>query len=203
MANARPYEFIQYEAVPNMADIPAGALPARKPGWWISSGVPDLSEDSRTWTREQWDEHKRLANLDLVLQKQLMLANFEVRCDAERLTDIPSIYQTVFHRTGKFASTVEKLATSSVVANGSDGAWGQVACFLVAWTTGVLRHEAVRFHNFLQSQRESIYWILDNALLRILLSQWENDSSPSPTTTTTPGTSLPAPSLLLFQEPKP
>ncbi|CAO2655367.1 Nn.00g104310.m01.CDS01 [Neocucurbitaria sp. VM-36] len=161
-----------------MSTIPSGAFRTPTPLFWLSSGIPGLSEDCRTWTDDQWVEHRRLASLDAVLQKQFTFANLEVYCDAERLAEIPSIYQMLFYRTKKFADTVRALATTT--AAHAPYAWGGAACILIDWTLNVLRHKAVRFHNFLQSQRESIYWILDDALLHILLNQWENDSADIP-----------------------
>ena len=51
---------------------------------------------------------------------------------------------------------------------------------LVDWTVNVLRHEKIGFERFLQGQRESIYWILDDALLHILVDQWEDEFAKMP-----------------------
>lgn len=94
--------------------------------------------------------------------------NTTILADLQGLSSIPRIYTTLFHRTREFAATVRHFA--SVVAAGS---WAAAACLLVDWGVHVLRHPRVGLERFLNSQRESLYWILDDALLRICLDMWD------------------------------
>jgi hypothetical protein len=53
--------------------------------------------------------------------------------------------------------------------------WAEAARLIVDYTVTILRSERLGFDRFLQSQRESIYWILDDVLCRICLDQWDVD----------------------------
>jgi hypothetical protein len=52
--------------------------------------------------------------------------------------------------------------------------WAEAARLIVDYSVVVLRSARLGFERFLHSQRDSIYWILDDALLRICLDRWEN-----------------------------
>jgi hypothetical protein len=90
------------------------------------------------------------------------------------LSSIPHIYQTLFYCTREFATAVGELV------NVSPSMWACAASLLVEWSADVLRHQDVGLERFLHSQRESLYWILDDALLRICADQWDPPQS-SPT----------------------
>ncbi|KAJ5020398.1 hypothetical protein J3E73DRAFT_362400, partial [Bipolaris maydis] len=104
----------------------------------------------------------------LALTRDIASMNTTILADLQGLSSIPRIYTTLFHRTREFAATVRHFA--SVVAAGS---WAAAACLLVDWGVHVLRHPRVGLERFLNSQRESLYWILDDALLRICLDMWD------------------------------
>lgn len=93
--------------------------------------------------------------------------NSTILADLQGLSSIPRVYAALFHRTRTFASTVRQLVAVS------PGMWTQAACLLVDWGVHILRHPEIRLERFLNSQRESLYWILDDALLRICLDQWD------------------------------
>ncbi|XP_014555920.1 hypothetical protein COCVIDRAFT_16573 [Bipolaris victoriae FI3] len=104
----------------------------------------------------------------LALTRDIASMNTVILADLQGLSSIPRIYTTLFHRTREFAATVRRFA--SVVASGS---WAAAACLLVDWGVHVLRHPGVALERFLNSQRESLYWILDDALLRICVDMWD------------------------------
>ncbi|EUC49973.1 hypothetical protein COCMIDRAFT_22526 [Bipolaris oryzae ATCC 44560] len=107
----------------------------------------------------------------LALTRDIASMNTTILADLHGLSSIPRIYTTLFHRTREFAATVRHFA--SVVASGS---WAAAACLLVDWGVHVLRHPGVGLERFLNSQRESLYWILDDALLRICVDMWDPPS---------------------------
>jgi hypothetical protein len=102
-----------------------------------------------------------------MLDRSLRSMNISTLADIQGLSAIPQIYQMLFYRTRKFAATVRELVD---VAPAS---WAETACLLVDWGVNVLRHEEVGLERFLHSQRESLYWILDDALLSICMDQWD------------------------------
>ena len=99
-------------------------------------------------------------------------ANFEMWCSMEGLLEVPHIYIELFHRTKTFTTTVQDLVAATI--KHAPSRWAEAARLLVDYTVNVLRSEKLGFERFLHSQRESIYWILDDALLRICLDQWED-----------------------------
>lgn len=137
--------------------------------------------DERTWNRQSYWHKYGSVEKDVSLANQMV--KFEMMCDAEHLSEVPHIYHELFHRTRKFATTVKELVDATLVH--APHKWSQAACLLVNWSVNILRHEKVGFEKFLQSQRESIYWILDDALLRICLDRWEDHKSKSPWDKTT------------------
>jgi hypothetical protein len=101
------------------------------------------------------------------LGRDIASMNSTILADLQGLSSIPRVYAALFHRTRNFAATVRQLV--SVLP----GVWAQAACLLIDWGVRVLRHPEIRLERFLNSQRESLYWILDDALLRICLDQWD------------------------------
>jgi hypothetical protein len=112
------------------------------------------------------------------VRRDIALMNSGIVADLQGLLSIPRIYHTLFHRTRKFAATVRDLAAAAPTV------WAVAACLLVDWSVNVLRHRDVGLERFLHSQRRSLYWLLDDALLRICVDQWDpSNSSPMPSTT--------------------
>lgn len=146
--------------------------PARR--YVSQQALPETIEygpyDDYVWASETW--HRTYARTDIDLSWANQMASFEFMCVAEHLAEVPRIYYALFDRTKEFTTTVRELV--DVTLAHAPGRWAQAACMLISWSMNVLRHEKVGFEKFLHSQRQSIYWILDDALLRICLDQWEN-----------------------------
>ncbi|KAI4950613.1 hypothetical protein J4E91_004498 [Alternaria rosae] len=116
------------------------------------------------------DESTYIPSVD---DRDIRIMNTTILADLHGISAIPQLYQMLFHRTREFAATVHKLVD---VAPAS---WAEAACLLVNWGVNVLRHKEVGLERFLHSQRESLYWILDDALLMICVDQWDPPSSDS------------------------
>ncbi|USP81972.1 hypothetical protein yc1106_09246 [Curvularia clavata] len=106
------------------------------------------------------------------LTRDIASMNSAILADIQGLSSIPRVYAALFHRTRKFAATVRQLVRIA------PSMWAQAGCLLVDWGVHVLRHPEIGLERFLNSQRESLYWILDDALLRICLDQWDPPQSP-------------------------
>lgn len=104
--------------------------------------------------------------------------NLEFLCDDEGLSDVPHIYRRLFQRTKVFTATVQDLVNITIKCN--PAGWGEAARSIVDYSVFILRSERLGFERFLHSQRGSIYWMLDDALLRICLDRWENRQAGSP-----------------------
>ncbi len=91
---------------------------------------------------------------------------------------VPKLYYALFYRTRKFATELKDELESGI--DDTRTAWAERACALVDFSVNEVREKDVCFDQFLNSQRCSIYWILDDALLRILLWQWEDASQKLP-----------------------
>jgi hypothetical protein len=85
------------------------------------------------------------------------------------------MYRMLFHRTRAFVATVEELVVATIKQ--APLRWAEAACLIVDYSVNVLKSERLGFERLLNSQRRSIYWILDEALLRICLDQWEDRRS--------------------------
>ncbi|KNG52526.1 hypothetical protein TW65_00339 [Stemphylium lycopersici] len=119
------------------------------------------------------------------LSRQIASMNTGILADLHGLSSIPRIYTALFHRTRTFAATVRQLVKIS------PSMWAEAACLLVDWSVHVLRHREVGLERFLHSQRDSLYWILDDALLRICLDQWDPPQSQAPTPSQCTASQLP------------
>ncbi|KAF1847106.1 uncharacterized protein K460DRAFT_53542 [Cucurbitaria berberidis CBS 394.84] len=128
--------------------------------------------------QERWREQPLPTVLERELQVEILMANFEVISSTERFPEISIMYQALFHRTKTFTTTVRALANATAAQ--APQHWAGAGCLLVDWTVNVFRHEKIGIERFLHSQRVSLYWMLDETLLHILLDQWENDSSRIP-----------------------
>jgi hypothetical protein len=113
------------------------------------------------------------------LDREIRCMNTAIIVDLQGLSVIPQIYQTLFYRTREFAATVRKLVDAAPAS------WAEAACLLVEWSVNVLRHKEVGLERFLHSQRESLYWILDDALLTICVDQWDPQSTTQPSSHST------------------
>ncbi|KAI4652146.1 hypothetical protein J4E93_002343 [Alternaria ventricosa] len=131
----------------------------------------------RPWDRESYNS---TYNMD----RNLRFMNTSILADLHGLSVVPQIYQMLFHRTREFAASVHKLVDVAPAL------WAEAACLLVDWGVNVLRHKEIRLDRFLHSQRESLYWILDDALLTICVDQWDPPSS-HPTQPRTSSSSTP------------
>jgi hypothetical protein len=107
------------------------------------------------------------------LLSELFEANFEVWCSVEGFLGVPHIYRELFQRTKVFTATVQDMVIATM--HHTPSKWAEAARLIVDYSVIVLRSENSGFEKFLHSQRESIYWILDDALLRLCLDQWEVD----------------------------
>lgn len=144
----------------------------------LPSGTIGVPDDNPPW----WEQQKvriKFGYGDHTLQAEILTANHEVLCSIENLRQVPAVYQALFHRTRRFAATVRDLVAASTAAQ-APYHWAIAACLLIDWSVDVVRHKKIEFETFLHSQRESIYWILDDALLRILIDQWEDSTSSIP-----------------------
>ncbi|KAH7377762.1 hypothetical protein BKA66DRAFT_421792 [Pyrenochaeta sp. MPI-SDFR-AT-0127] len=139
----------------------------------------EVANEGRSHKEWWWRERTYFSYRDHVLQTEISIANHEVICEIENLLQVPAVYHALFYRTKMFATTVQDLVTATKAAQ-TPYPWAMAACLLIDWSVDVLRHKKVEFETFLHSQRESLYWILDDALLRILSDQWEDTTSNTP-----------------------
>jgi hypothetical protein len=105
------------------------------------------------------------------LDQELTEANYEVMCSLEGFLAVPHIYRELFQQTKLFTATIQDMVNATMHHKPSK--WAETARLIVDYSVIVLRSEHIGFDKFLHSQRESIYWILDDALLRLCLDQWE------------------------------
>lgn len=130
--------------------------------------------DGDAWANESWRCGSRQA---LKFQSEISELNrstrFDMMCDLERLSAVSDIYHKLYHLTRRFTAIVHDLVDAALLQ--APCRWAEAASLLVSWSVDVLRHDTIGFEKFLLSQRGSIYWVLDDALLRICLDQWENE----------------------------
>jgi hypothetical protein len=74
-------------------------------------------------------------------------------------------------RTKAFTTLVQDLVAAAPKHEPSK--WAEAACFIINYSVVVLKSERIGFKHFLHSQRESICWILDDALLHLCLDRWD------------------------------
>lgn len=109
----------------------------------------------------------RQARSDITRLNLNELCNWSI----EGLSDVPQMYRALFQRTKMFTATVQDLITA--VMKHEPARWAEAARLIVDYSVVILRSERLGFERFLHSQRGSIYWILDDALLRLCLDRWE------------------------------
>ncbi|KAH9871353.1 hypothetical protein IAQ61_005532 [Plenodomus lingam] len=185
------HHYLQAHLSPNPADYRTGLL--------LYTDIPHGPCDAHTWAQATWNtQYNTYASVDFKEEWRLKVANanagFEMMCERERLNEVPRVYRELFQRTREFADGVGKLVGAlgrggccedghgsfDVINTGKIpptttkiSTWAEAACLLVQWSRGILRHPSLGFEKLLLSQRESIHWILDDALLRICLDHWD------------------------------
>ncbi|KAF2825982.1 hypothetical protein CC86DRAFT_293841 [Ophiobolus disseminans] len=110
-----------------------------------------------------------------MLSKEIDSANAEVLSVIEGYSWVSYIYLELFDRTKTFTGTVEELVSATI--KHAPLRWAEAARLCVDFSITVLRSKRLGFHRLLNSQRKSIYWMLDEALLRICLDKWEDSKS--------------------------
>ena len=124
-------------------------------------------EQQEGWVQER---SRRLADQRLTLD--MNKANLEMSFHFDGLCQVPHMYHMLFHRSRTFVANVEEIVATTI--KHAPSRWAEAASLIVDYSVNVLRSEKLGFEKFLNSQRKSIYWILDEALLRICLDQWED-----------------------------
>jgi hypothetical protein len=141
------------------------------PADWALSRIVVSPEDteSRVWAEGHW--RSRTIYREQLLHYEITRANAEVWCSMEGFADVPQAYLSVFHRTKAFTTVVQDLAAAALKHEPLK--WAEAACFIIDYSVVVIKSEQIGLKHFLHSQRESIYWILDDALLRLCLDRWD------------------------------
>jgi hypothetical protein len=99
------------------------------------------------------------------------LSNLALGLDTPHLSSIANIHAALFARTKTFITSVHDLAAATALQ--APHRWSEPACLLVEYAVNVLRAERLGAEKFLPSQRAGLYWMLDDALLRVCLAAWE------------------------------
>ncbi|KAH7083684.1 hypothetical protein FB567DRAFT_561693 [Paraphoma chrysanthemicola] len=118
---------------------------------------------------------RRQVERDQALEFEINHANQDFCSIMAGYHEIPHIYNHLFQHTKRFVATIQDLVAATMKC--APLRWANVARYIVDYSINILRSERLGFEKFLHGQRESIYWILDNALLRICLDQWEFPAS--------------------------
>ncbi|KAH7067552.1 hypothetical protein BKA63DRAFT_536972 [Paraphoma chrysanthemicola] len=118
---------------------------------------------------------RRQVERDQALEFEINHANQDFWSVMAGYHEIPHIYNHLFQQTKRFVATIQDLVAATMKC--APLRWADVARYIIDYSINILRSERLGFEKFLQGQRESIYWILDNALLRICLDQWEIPAS--------------------------
>src|SRR5690349_17963621 len=82
-------------------------------GWSVISGESTVPQEGEAWSEEKWKERMHAANLEQTLQRQVAIANHEVICEIENLSEVSAIYVILFHRTRRYTATVRELVSAS------------------------------------------------------------------------------------------
>lgn len=126
------------------------------------------------YTDEEELLHRHRRTIFYRTPDELLTSNTLVLYDMEGYQCVPIIYRRLLHHTNIITSTVSDLvkATSRLGLS----MWAEAAKLLVDYSVSILSSKEISMKKFLHSQRESIYWVLDDGLLRLCLDQWEDDS---------------------------
>jgi hypothetical protein len=138
------------------------------PAEWALSRIVASPEDTDS---PVWAERSRTIHREHLLHYEITRANTEVWCSTEGFAGISQAYLSLFHRTKAFTTVVQDLAT--VALKHEPLKWAEATCFIIDYSVFIISSEQTGLKNFLHSQRESIYWILDDALLRLCLDRWD------------------------------
>jgi hypothetical protein len=143
---------------------------------WALSRIPHrLVKAPEGWDTEAWLQKYKREVADLHLTHAIETNNLQVFHEIEGSWP-PHIYNTLFYQTKAFTRTVKDLvaATCRLGLPSSSLRAAEAAYLIADFSITVLRSEKSSFHRFLNSQRSGIYWILDDALLRICPELWED-----------------------------
>jgi hypothetical protein len=143
------------------------------PAEWALSRIVSLPEDPhhQRWDEAHWIDQRTRLRHQHRLDYDLTVANVEVWSSIKECAEVPQVYHSLFHRTKAFTVAVQDLAAATMKHEPSR--WTEAVCYVIDYSVVVLRSESIRLERFLHSQRESLYWILDDALLRLCLDRWE------------------------------
>ncbi|KAH8725843.1 hypothetical protein GQ44DRAFT_706609 [Phaeosphaeriaceae sp. PMI808] len=131
----------------------------------------DPTRESTDTDDDWWENHRRQIK-EWDFEQHIKTLNLQTWCDLGS-SSMPQLYYMLFQRTRTFMAAVEDLVTVTIKQDPLK--WGEAASLIVEYSIKVLTSKELGFHGFLHSQRESVYWILDEALLRICLDQWDNE----------------------------
>jgi hypothetical protein len=145
------------------------------PEWALSQTRHRLAKPPEGWDTEAWLQKYQREVADLRLTHDIETNNLHTFHEIEGYW-LPNIYNTLFYQTKAFTATVEDLvaAICKLGLPSSSVRAAEAACLIADFSIKVLRSKKSFFHRFLNSQRCGIYWILDDALLRICLELWED-----------------------------
>jgi hypothetical protein len=156
------YSLLSENHVPHLEDMDRAPYPAE----WAFSRIhpyrPPCRHCLKYNERDCQLDHSEIRRLNL-----LELCNWSL----EGLSDVPHIYHALFQRTKTFTNAVQDLATATMKHDPTK--WAEAARLIVDYSVVILRSERLGFERLLNSQRGSIYWILDDMLLRLCLDRWE------------------------------
>ncbi|KAH7384245.1 hypothetical protein DE146DRAFT_220169 [Phaeosphaeria sp. MPI-PUGE-AT-0046c] len=145
------------------------------PADWALSRMVDIPARvyGQIYTQGEQNVHQHRAWMESKNTGLLHTANCQFLIDQAGYNAVPIIYRRVLHQTKIVARTVSDLARTTARLGLS--MWAAAARLLVDYSVRILSSENLEIDKFLHGQRESIYWILDDALLRLCLDQWEVD----------------------------
>lgn len=145
------------------------------PEWALSRIHHRLVKTPEGWDTKAWLQKYKREVADLRLTYAIETNNLQTFHEMEG-SWLPHIYNTLFYQTKAFTATIKDLvaATCKLGLPSSSLRAAEAACLIPDFSITVLRSEKSSFHRFLNSQRSSIYWILDDALLRICMDLWED-----------------------------
>lgn len=146
------------------------------PAAWALSRMVDVPARvyGQIYTQEEQNVHQHRAWMEMKVSSDLHIANIQFLLDQAGYNAIPIIYRRLLHHTSIISTTVSDLARATARLGLS--MWAEVARLLVDYSVSIFSSEHLEIDKFLIGQRESLYGILDDALLRLCLDQWEVDA---------------------------
>lgn len=137
-----------------------------------------LPDQAATWSEARRTAYIHALNEGLKLQKEVWYANHELYCEID-LPKTSQMYRILFERTKVFTATLGNLL-HTMADTATPRQRAETACLAIDWSIHVLHNERAQFEHFLHSQRESIYWMLDETVLKFLVDQWDKITSKTP-----------------------